>query len=298
MMAMSGLLKRRRQKTEDGSIISLLLMPDPLRHEEDWLASETGRETRIEELLLAGLDHYFNGQHELAISVWTRVLFLDRSHARARAYIERARGAIAERHREGEELLQTGVAAFDRGDAVDARRLLNSAVERGISSDEALALLDRLDRLAPVGDAGGDRAPVHRERSATKAGADARKGISPATLFLVLAIGLLSGALGVIAWSGRDLPWRPSSGPAAVGAGAPRSELLPVPSPAEVSLSRARVYYSKGRVRDALSALDAIRPGDPVRPQADELRITIQRQLLATVRNGSRAAATGGSSSR
>jgi len=282
---------------EDGSIISLLVMSDPLRHEEDLLASETGRETRIEELLLAGLDHYFNGQHELAISVWTRVLFLDRSHARARAYIERARGAVAERHREGEELLQTGVAAFDRGDAVDARRLLNSAVERGISSDEALALLDRLDRLAPVGDAGGDSAPVHRERTAPKAGADARRAISPATLFLVLAIGLLSGALGVIGWSGRDLPWRPSSGPAAVGA-APRSELLPVPSPAEVSLSRARIYYSKGRVRDALSALDAIRPGDPVRPQADELRITIQRQLLATVRNGSRAAATGGSSSR
>src|SRR4051812_3347637 len=62
--------------------------------------------SRIEELLLAGLDHYFNGQHELAISVWTRVLFLDRSHARARAYIERARSAIAERQREGEELLQ------------------------------------------------------------------------------------------------------------------------------------------------------------------------------------------------
>jgi hypothetical protein len=297
MMAIGGSRKEARQKPDVGSIISLLVMPDPLRHEEGSLASETGRETRIEELLLAGLDHYFNGQHELAISVWTRVLFLDRSHARARAYIERARGAIAERHREGEELLQTGVAAFDRGDAVDARRLLNSAVERGISSDEALALLDRLDRLAPVAEPGGDRAPVHRERIATNASADARKGISPATLFLVLAIGLLSGALGVIAWSGRDLPWRPSSGPAAVGA-APRSELLPVPSPAEVSLSRARTYYSKGRVRDALAALDAIRPGDAVRPQADELRTTIQRQLLATVRSASRAAATGGPSSR
>jgi len=83
-------------------------MADPLREHES-------SESRIEELLLAGLDHYFNGQHELAISVWTRVLFLDRTHARARAYIERARGAIAERQREGEELLQTGAAAFTRG---------------------------------------------------------------------------------------------------------------------------------------------------------------------------------------
>src|SRR5438270_13081997 len=105
-------------------------MPDPLRHEGDLLASETGRETRIEELLLAGLDHYFSGQHELAISVWTRVLFLDRAHARARAYIERARGAIAERQREGEELLQTGMAAFERGDTTQARELLTAAVDR------------------------------------------------------------------------------------------------------------------------------------------------------------------------
>jgi hypothetical protein len=74
-------------------------MADPLRDQDTSAAVLQGRESRIEELLLAGLDHYFNGQHELAISVWTRVLFLDRSHARARAYIERARGAIAERQR-------------------------------------------------------------------------------------------------------------------------------------------------------------------------------------------------------
>src|SRR5205823_6204941 len=183
-------------------------MPDPLRHEGDLLASETGRETRIEELLLAGLD-----------------------------------------------------------------------------------------RLAPAGDTRDETAPAGRERTATNAGAAARESISAATLFLVLAIGALSGALVVIAWSGRDLPWRPSSAPDAVGAGGPRLEPLPVPSPAEVSLSRARIFYSKGRVRDALAALDAIRPGDPLRSQADDLRITIQRQLLATARTGSRAA-TPGSSSR
>ena len=52
------------------------------------------------------------------------MLFLDRSHARARAYIERARSALAERQRESEELLQNGVAAFERGDGDEARRLL------------------------------------------------------------------------------------------------------------------------------------------------------------------------------
>src|SRR5205807_7873057 len=124
-------------------IIPAIPMADPLREHEV-------AESRIEELLLAGLDHYFSGQHELAISVWTRVLFLDRTHARARAYIERARTAIAERQREGDELLHAGLAAFSRGEADDARRLLTSAVERGARPEEALATLERLDRLAPV----------------------------------------------------------------------------------------------------------------------------------------------------
>src|SRR4030081_1987116 len=70
-------------------------MADPLRDQDTTAADSPGRESRIEELLLAGLDHYFSGQHELAISVWTRVLFLDRSHARRRAYIRGARTASA-----------------------------------------------------------------------------------------------------------------------------------------------------------------------------------------------------------
>ena len=42
---------------------------------------------RVERLLLAGLDHYFSGQYEHAINIWTRVAFLDRKNNRARAYI-------------------------------------------------------------------------------------------------------------------------------------------------------------------------------------------------------------------
>jgi tetratricopeptide (TPR) repeat protein len=249
-------------------------MADPLRDQES-------AESRIEELLLAGLDHYFNGQYELAISVWTRVLFLDRSHARARAYIERARGAIAERQREGEELLQTGTAAFQRGDAEGARRLLTSAVERGAQPDEALAMLDRLQRLSPVPVANEEmvrtRHPMHRNSPVGE-----RRGIRAATLLLVLAIGLASGVLVMIAWSSGVLPWSPW--PASTPAAAAPESPLPVPTASEVSLARARAWSGIGRLRDALIALDAIRPGDPLRPQADELRAEIQRQLLAAAR--------------
>src|SRR5688572_33057141 len=125
-------------------------MSDPLRTDGSrglTAASEADRDAKIEQLLLAGLDHYFAAEYDHAISVWTRVLFLDRSHARARAYIDRARSALAERQRESEELLQNGVAAFERGDGGEARRLVQAAMEGGAPTDEALAVLDRLDRL-------------------------------------------------------------------------------------------------------------------------------------------------------
>lgn len=267
-------------------------MADSLRDQDTSAAFPPGRESRIEELLLAGLDHYFSGQHELAISVWTRVLFLDRSHARARAYIERARGAIAERHREGEELLQTGAAAFSRGDTDDARRLLTSAAERGARPEEAMALLERLERLAPadvevdVSPAPPPRIRRYTQRLARRSARarTERRGVRAATMLLVLAVGLAAGVLAMIARSSGAWPWslwslppvQPANGTALQSAPEP----LPVPSASEVSLARARAWSGSGRLRDALAALESIRPGDPLRAQADDLRARIQQQLL------------------
>jgi tetratricopeptide (TPR) repeat protein len=260
-------------------------MADLLRDQDTSAAFPAERDSRIEELLLEGLDHYFSGQHELAISVWTRVLFLDRSHARARAYIERARGAIAERQREGEELLQTGAAAFSRGDTDDARRLLTSAAERGARPEEAMALLERLERLAPA-DVDVVAVPQPRIRRYTQRlgnrtahASTGRTGVRAATMLLVLAIGLATGVLVMVARSSGVWPW---SLPAPSGAGSVRTvpEPLPIPSASEVSLARALAWSGSGRLRDALAALEGIRPGDPLRAQADDLRARIQQQLL------------------
>src|SRR5215467_10179827 len=129
-------------------------MSDPLRT-DDSRAPETApgpeREAKIEELLLTGLDHYFATQYQQAINVWTRALFLDRTHPRARAYIERARSALAERQRHSEELLHNGVAAYQRGEGDEARRLLQAAIDSGAPADEALSILERLNR-PPQGD--------------------------------------------------------------------------------------------------------------------------------------------------
>src|SRR6478735_516051 len=98
-------------------------------------AEGVDRESRVEQLLLAGLDQYFAGRYEQAIDVWTRVAFLDRRNTRAKAYIDRARGLVAERQREIEALVQEGVAAYHAGDLAASRTLLTRAVDRGGHSD-------------------------------------------------------------------------------------------------------------------------------------------------------------------
>lgn len=260
------------------------------RHADSASLPERDREARVEELLLTGLDHYFAGQYDLAINVWTRVLFLDRGHARARAYIERARSAVSERLREGEELLQSGVAAFNRGDAGAARRLLTSAMERGAASEEAFSLLDRINRLEAAqvsADPRDDHQPIvpgvpHHIAVATAAGR---------SRLTLIASGLLGGLVlaslgGAYLWANRAEWLALDGGVSPAAAVRAADEPLPLPAPSEVWLARARALHAKGRLHEALLALDAIRPGDALRSEADQERATIQNELLAAARGG------------
>ena len=86
----------------------------------------------------------------------------------------------------------------------------------------------------------------------------------------------------MMAWSSGLLPWAQPL-PASTDVRA-TPDPLPVPSASDVAFARASSWYKSGRLRDALTALDAIRPGDPLRPRADELRATIQQQLLEAAR--------------
>jgi tetratricopeptide (TPR) repeat protein len=242
-------------------------MSDPLRtdlsraHDD---ASAVDRDAKIEQLLLVGLDHYFAARYELAINVWTRALFLDRSHARARAYIDRARSALAERQRESEELLQNGVAAFDRGEGSEARRLLQAAIDRGAPSEEALAVLDRLNRLENAA------APPSPPTGRTVHGRLPRAGVGPtASAGGAMAVAALAFAVvGLAGWATwtRRVDWRALVvvAQSLVRTDAPiaknvppvvRDAPLPLPRRGEEMLTRAR--------------------------SLDRLRGDIQRQLLA-----------------
>jgi len=259
-------------------------MSDALRFDRPATGEPDGRErdARIEELLLIGLDHYFAGRHELAINVWTRVLFLDRSHGKARAYIERARSALGERHREAEELLHTGQAALNRGDHGTARRLLTSA-ERAGGGDEVLSLLHRLDRLDASIPATARRAPEATAVPAL-AGAKPAPGRDPrvAWVFAGIVTGILLAAIGgAYLWLVAD-PFELTV--ARSGAPALRALPLPMPSGSEIRLVRARRLFAEGQLHAALALLESGEVDERHTASFNELRAVIQRQLLAAGR--------------
>jgi hypothetical protein len=251
-------------------------MPEPASQHD---IAEHERDARVEQLLLAGLDHYFAGQYERAVHVWTRVLFLDRGHARARAYLERARAAQAERHRQSDELLHRGTTAFERGQAGAARTLLTAAVEQGAASEVALSYLERLDRLdqpAPVWRGPEPAEPTVAPRPVAAA---PRRVVWSTTAAVMTLVG--GGALiGFGAALAGHAPWR---APADRADSAPAAAVLPLPTvrPSEVTLTRARTLFDTGHPADAMRLLEAIPIADPHRPEADRLLAEIQRALLS-----------------
>lgn len=264
-------------------------MSDSRRPELLGLFEGSGPEhdAKTEDLLLTGLDHYFAGNYQQAINVWTRVLFLDRGHARARAYIERARSALAEQQRESEEMLQSGVAAFNRGEIELARHLLTSAVDRGGPQELALPILARLNRLEAAITAveSAHRPPAARVGGDRALATPSPRSVHPAlwTMLVVVAIGA-----GIVMMRGDyiDLSSWTLSPTAVPRTGMPTTsidERLPLPQPGEIALQRARRLFKTGHPTDALRALDVIRPSDALRPDADRLRAEIQRELLLQV---------------
>jgi len=258
-------------------------MSDPLRTDPSQPndgASEAERTAKIEQLLLAGLDHYFAAEYEQAINIWTRALFLDRGHVRARAYIDRARGALAERQRQSEELLHDGLAAFQRGDGLEARRLLQNALTNGAPSEVALAVLDRIERLEQS--SGQLELPdiiIDRPQSPEPAPRPSRAPSWGGWLALVTVAASIAAVVVAV-----RAPWRAWWPDDTVPAGVPVAEskmMLPLPRRGETALSRAHSLLARGHLHEALAELEAVKTTDPERPDADRLRTDVQRQLIA-----------------
>jgi tetratricopeptide (TPR) repeat protein len=250
---------------------------EPLRTEptDPGPLSEAERAARIEQLLLSGLDQYFGGNYEQAINVWTRVAFLERGHGRARAYIDRARSALAERQRESEESLHQGIAAYQAGDLQRARELLTRAVEQGGPNEIALVFLQRLGHLDAVTAPPRERtaarpSPPRRHTMATRR----TDWLATGAASVAITALILVGALRTASWL-RESPVEVRTGDAAA------RDPLPIVRDAERRIDVAQKLRDSGRLHEALRELDVVESGDPLRPQSDRLRSDIQRILLS-----------------
>jgi tetratricopeptide (TPR) repeat protein len=264
-------------------------MADPRRLEPLSRADLADRDSRVEALLVDGLDKYFNGRYEEAIHLWTRVLFLDRSHARARAYIDRARTAVAERQRRAEEMLHESLTLMQQGETAAARERLVEAVSETGENDQAAALRVRIERIERLNATSRVAVPSPARPAEAVPGWSWPRRSRTA---LGSAAALVAGLLLVIGVTSADLQdWvglRSDREQLFAGTTVPR---LPVLSSAEVALVRAQTLYSRGRLAEALQVLDRVGPDSPARSAADELRVQIQQLLLASSRNLSGRAA-------
>jgi hypothetical protein len=267
-------------------------------------SNPSDRAALIEQLLLAGLDQYFSGDYEQAIHVWTRVFFLDRGHARARAYIERARGALAEKQREAEAEAQAHLDAqmkehpavmpasrvvtvppgrgllgnaVNAGEPATARALVPRRLSRRdllLGSSEAL-IDDGIELESDVVVRSESRSEIRNVRVDTPG-----TRLLTHVVLVTLAVVLLCGAAYLVVDRDRLATWwRMSSDP---GTSAPilTAEPLPVPRASDQALARAKTLFERGRLHEAMQALSSIRTDDPVRRDADVLLADIQRALL------------------
>jgi hypothetical protein len=215
---------------------------------------------RIEQLLTAGLDEYFAGRYDGAVQVWSRVFFLDRTNARARAYIERARSAVAERQRVA-EATAAALADPQRGWSESRAHETRPMTEAGVFVVSG-ALVARLAPPQPV-----EAAPAPYPDPAVSA-ASRRSGIAHA---------LLVAAAGVLLFvAGYTVAARDRLAEFVTGVSSPRGPAAKAGS-AEVALHDAEQAFDARRYDDARRALARIPAGDPLRPAADALVARIQR---------------------
>lgn len=254
-------------------------MADSRRLPIDRADDATSRDRQIDALLDEGLERYFNNRYEDAIHVWTRVLFLDRTHARARAYIDRARTAQAEAHRTFEEKLHASRVLLEQGDTEAAGRLLAEAVATtgdDLHSAALRAELERRERARPADVRPGAAREPDRERWYLR-----RPSPGLVAVVVLSAFAVLLGGLAILDLTDTDRP--SAAAPLVRGQAAP-------PTSSAVALVRARALVARGRLSEALIQLDGVSPVAPERARADALRIEIQQLLLASVRSSSSGA--------
>lgn len=254
------------------------------------LAAPSTEKTR--ELMQQGEDYFRVGLYQQAIHVWTRTLFLDRGNPVARAAIERAKRAIAERQRRLDAAVAEAVRLVDNGERQRARHALRWVLTRDPRHSEGRALLERLEglgrrreratraRLVP----GEPLSPRTQSRRHDPRPAPPRNPASPLKMavFLFSALCVFAGA-GLYLHLNWDFlihdPLFDRHDLAAQPFGTDR-ELLPPPALDDLHYFNGARLYAKGRYRDALAELARVGRQSSRAEQARGLILRIEERLL------------------
>jgi hypothetical protein len=255
-------------------------MSDRQRSDADSGDQQLDRESRAETLLVEGLDQYLAGHYDDAIHIWTRVLFLDRNHQRARAYIERARTTLGERQRRADELIHRAQQHVIDGALVQARALL-AEIGTASADDSGVARLwseiERAERARPQ-PVSVPAAPL----PAIEPAFHRVRGVPLAAVGKLIAAGAIGAFVIAVVTSPTIGSWFGVVESVVPHGPAGRPPALAGPGEEEIALIRARTLYGKGRLAEALDVLDRVGPVTAQRAEVDALRVEIQGVLLST----------------
>jgi len=262
---------------------------------------------KSDELLRQGEELFSMGMYDQAIHLWTRILFLERGHARAKRAIERAKRAISERQRKLDEELATAARLVEEGEVEAASAKVKHVLLIDPRISEAHQLAERIEAKQRRADSSRPAVPHTRARdgrdpSAGKrglllrvSGPVERDGHRRASATPLKMGGFVLGVILVFA-SGAlylHLNWEFIVGDDALVGGAALTpgggalgasrEAPDVPTASALHYYNGARLYAKGRYREALDELSRVRRSEPEAELARSLILRIEERLLREV---------------
>jgi tetratricopeptide (TPR) repeat protein len=246
---------------------------------------------RIRGYLAEGDALFDAGNHQGAIDVWSRIFLIDVTNEEASERIEKAKAKKREADAKLDELLGTGIAAYDRGDYATARATFDEVLAQDSEHFRAREYLEKLDdHSAATGAAAPGTAPATTPASAIeedlyqgepladeyeepkRAAAPARgAGRSPASkaapggapaakkspkgLMVAVGVIIVVAIVGWFAWTTFSDGRAPATDPAIT----------------QGKINRAELLAEGGDYAQAIAVLRTIEAGDPLRDRALEM---------------------------
>lgn len=257
---------------------------------------------KIANYLSEGDALFESGEYQGAIDSWSKIFLIDVTNEQASERIEHAKEKKREEDQKLDDLLTTGITAYDRGDLATARETFEEVIAQDPQNFRASEYLEKLsDHSAATGDApgataspsiapepmldegdeiyAGDTYEDTYEEEPTKPppppqGAPAPRTATPkpaatkSKLPLIAAVAVILLAVG--GWFGWSM----------IGGGAEESE-----SGASITqgkITRAEMIAGNGDYAQAIAILSSIEPGDPMREQALQLIAQYKRRQAQT----------------